>query len=120
MAAELLHKNHLYPSVVHCSYYSSFQLMKHLLLGKMGKTEEDLKTANNNTTEGSHEVLINKIIAYLKNSTSADSRTFQSNIGQLKKLRKKADYESVQIDISISKDSIDLSKATSGILKKCL
>lgn len=120
MAAELLHKNHLYPSVVHCSYYSCFQLMKHLWLGKMGKTEEDLKTANNNTTEGSHEVLINKIIAYLKNCTSADSRTFQSNIGQLKKLRKKADYESVQIDISVSKDSIDLSKATSGILKKCL
>jgi uncharacterized protein (UPF0332 family) len=120
MAAELLHNNSLYPSVVHCSYYSCFQLMKHLWLGKMGKTEEDLKTANNNTTEGSHEVLINKIIAYLKNSTSADSRTFQSNIGQLKKLRKKADYESVQIDVSVSKDSIDLSKATSGILKKCL
>ncbi len=39
MAAELLHKNSLYPSVVHCSYYSCFQLMKHLWLGKMGKTE---------------------------------------------------------------------------------
>ena len=65
MAAELLHKNSLYTSVVHCSYYSCFQLMKHLWLEKMGKTEEDLKTANNNTNEGSHEVLINKIIVFV-------------------------------------------------------
>ena len=120
MAAELLHKNSLYASVVHCSYYSSFQMMKHLWLVKMGKTEDELRTANLNTNEGSHEVLINKIIVYLKNSTSLNHREFHSKIGQLKKLRKKADYDNIQIDISLSNESINLSKASSGILKKCL
>ena len=118
-SAELLHKNYMYPSVVHCSYYSCYQLMKHIWLTSMSKTDAELRLLTSSTKEGSHEVLINQLYFYIK-SRSQDFREFNNTIGQLKKLRRKADYEDVQIDFSKSKNSIDLSKSTLSILRKCL
>ena len=66
------------------------------------------------------------VINELKNQTQqnswledkgSDNRIFNNNIGVLKKLRKKADYENVGIDFVISSSSIDLSKQTTNILK---
>lgn len=116
-SAMLLHKNSFYPSVIHCSYYSVFQYMKHIWLDKMGKTEVELQILNKQITDkGSHEVLINQINSWLKDKGS-DYRIFNNNIGALKKLRKKADYENVGIDSVISYNSIELSKQTTNILK---
>lgn len=118
-AAELLHKQSLYPSVIHCSYYSCIQLMKHIWLYKMNKTEQDLEIITKSSTEGSHEVLINQTGGFMK-SKSIDFRTFNNLIGQLKKLRVNADYKDIQIDSSVSNNSITLSKNSLLILKKCL
>jgi len=118
-AAELLHKQSYYPSVVHCSYYSCIQLMKHIWLHKMNKTEQDLETLTRTSTDGSHEVLINQTGGFMKNK-AIDFRTFNNVIGQLKKLRVNADYKDIQIDSSISNNSITLSKDSLLILKKCL
>lgn len=117
-AAELLHNNNWYPSVIHCSYYSCFQFMSHIWYICLGKTENDLANAKI-FNEGSHEVMINQIGLHIK-SKAENFRDFNNNIGQLKKLRKKADYKNEQIDSSFSKSSIDLSKATLSILKKCV
>lgn len=117
-AAELLHQKSLYPSVVHCSYYSCFQYMKFIWLEKMGKDEIELATLTRNSIDGSHEVLINQIGVFLKNN-GCNSRDFNNQIGQLKKLRRKADYENFQIDSSISANSLSLSKSLLNILKNC-
>jgi len=86
----------------------------------MGRSENDLSDLTRNSKDGSHEILINKIGTHLKNISSQDARNFNNNIGQLKKLRRKADYENSQVDLDISSNSIFLSKATLLILKKCL
>ncbi len=113
----MLHKNSLYPSVIHCAYYSTFQLMKFIWLEKMGKDENELrKLSKNSSDKGSHEVLINEIVRFLA-SKGANSRDFNNKIGILKKLRRKADYENIQIDFELSSNSIVLSKETSGILR---
>ncbi len=107
-SADLLHKNYLYPSVVHCAYYSCIQLMKHILIITLKKTELELASESRNSNEGSHELMINLINGHLKDN-KGDWKVFNTNINQLKKLRVKADYENVSIDISKSNDSMKLS-----------
>jgi uncharacterized protein (UPF0332 family) len=118
-AAELLHKQSYYPSVVHCAYYSCVQLMKHTWLTSMGKTNNDLKALNTNSKDGSHEILINQIKAFVK-SKSQDDRVFYRDILILKRLRVNSDYDDILIDYSISGESIRLSKLTQKILKKSI
>jgi hypothetical protein len=115
-AAELLHKQNLYPSVVHCAYYCCIQFMKHIWLTEMNKSEEDLKQLNQNSNEGSHEILINEIKKHLTNQ-NLDSRVFYKDILQLKRLRINADYFDLQIDYTISDNSISLSKSVLKNLK---
>ena len=118
-AAEFLNEKSFYSSVTHCAYYSCHQLMKHIWLYTMGKTDIELANLTKNTTEGSHEVLINQIITHIKNKKQ-DFRTFNTEIVSLKKLRHKSDYDNIQIDSTFSDNSIKLSKSTLSILKKCL
>ena len=118
-AADFLQRKGSYPSVVHCAYYSCFQLMKHIWLTNMGKSEEDLKILNEKPREGSHNALINQLKKFLTKK-SLDSRTFNTEINQLKKLRIEADYGDIQIDSSKSNNLILLSKSTQKILKECL
>ena len=107
LAADLLQKQSFYPSVIHCAYYSCIQLMKHLMLNKLGKTEIDIVNEVRNSTNGTHEVMINSIIMYLKLSNK-DWKTFNTNINQLKRLRVSADYENIEIDSTKGSQSISL------------
>lgn len=118
-AAVLLDNNSFYSSVTHCAYYSCYQLMKHIWLNSMGKTDAELSILTKNTTEGSHEVLINQIVIHIKNK-SQDFRTFNNEIVSLKKLRHKSDYDNIQIDSTFSSNSIRLSQSSLNILKRCL
>jgi uncharacterized protein (UPF0332 family) len=118
-AAELLHNESFYPSVVHCAYYSCIQLMKHIWLNSMGKSEQDLKVINSSSNQGSHEILINQLKLFIK-SKSQNDRDFNRDILILKRLRVNADYDDISIDYTKSNQSIGLSKATLSILKKCI
>lgn len=115
-AAELLHQNTYYSSVVHCAYYSCIQLMKHTWLNAMGRSENDLRNLNNISSQGSHEVLINQIKIFIQ-SKSQNGRVFNRDILQLKRLRVIADYEEILIDFKKSNESILLSKSALNILK---
>jgi len=118
--AEFLHGKNRFTPVPHCSYYSCYQLMKHIWLHKFNKTELDLASEirkDSNSRTGSHEVLINQIFK-LANKTKYDSRTFMNNALQLKRLRTEADYNDNVIDISKSKVALELSKEINKELKK--
>jgi hypothetical protein len=115
-AADLLQKNSFYPAVVHCSYYSCIQLMKHILLFTLNKTENELQAEVRNSLNGSHEVIINNIMIHLR-SNNKDWRTFSNNINQLKRLRVTADYENIQIDSTIGSDSINFADIVHKLLK---
>lgn len=107
-AADFLQKQSYFPSVIHCTYYSCVQLMKHILIFTLGKTEAEIQNEVRNSNSGSHEVMINNINYHLK-STNKDWKTFNTNIIQLKRLRVIADYENTQIDFGKGNDSIRLS-----------
>lgn len=114
-AANALHKKDLYPSVAHCAYYSCLQLIKHILLNVLQVPPGDLATSQSSTREGSHEIMINKMTRHL-NKTGKDYKTFNSKIGQLKRLRVDSDYENIMIDYSKSEESILLCQRIRKIL----
>lgn len=115
-AAEHLDSESIYSPVAHCAYYSCYQFMKHIWLNIMNKTENDLALLTKSTTEGSHEVLINQIVRYLK-TKNQDIRGFNTEIVSLKKLRHKSDYDNVEIGSEISANAIKLSKSSLVVLK---
>lgn len=112
-----------YPAVAHCAYYSCVHLMQHIWYHKMGKTETDLDQERKTANTGIHNVLINKIGQYIKNSSTnrnayRDFQDFNSKITQLKRLRVNADYKDEVFDISKSNKSIALAKDILPILKR--
>ncbi|BBD44441.1 Hypothetical protein PEIBARAKI_4434 [Petrimonas sp. IBARAKI] len=125
-SAALLHDKAHYPSVAHCSYYSCYQLFRHIWFYNMGKTESDLKFIIDNSKDkkaekkGSHDVLINEIQKFIKENNSNDFRVINSNMIQLKKLRSSADYEDKAFLYNDSLNSIHLSDNLRPVLKKYL
>jgi len=121
-AAKFLHDKNLYPAVAHSAYYSCYQLMKHIWLYSLGKSEDELSSRITASRMGSHELLINEISSHIKKSGNKDNnvhfRDFNQKIGQLKKLRINADYENSLFDFSMSSTSISLSNDIVPILKK--
>ena len=97
--------------------------MQHIWYHKMGKTETDLDQERKTANTGIHNVLINKIGQYIKNSSTnrnayRDFQDFNSKITQLKRLRVNADYKDEVFDISKSNKSIALAKDILPILKR--
>lgn len=125
-SAKILHDKAHYPSVAHCSYYSCYQLFRHIWFYKMGKTDSDLKFiidhSKNKRAErkGSHDILINEIQLYIKGNNSSDFHVINSNIMQLKRLRSSADYDDKAFLYSESLNSIQLSNTLRPVLKKYL
>lgn len=115
-----LQKLTYYCSVVHCAYYSSVQLMKDILLNKVGKTEAEIKSGSSSTIGGSHNYIINETFNYLKLKNNKEVTVFYSGINSLKKLRVEADYGEITIDHDKGKSSIDLSDKINKILKSTL
>ena len=124
-AAKMLNDKGLCSAVAHCAYYACYQKIKHIWLHKQGKTELELEILGKSKPRmGSHEVLINEIGSFIKNSGSknyiVDSRVYNNNILQLKRLRTKADYEDTVFDYSNSSKSISLSNEIIPVLNKYL
>ncbi len=125
-SAAILHDKANYPSVAHCSYYSCYQLFRHIWFYSMGKIESDLKFIIDNSKDkkaerkGSHDVFINEIQKFIKENNLDDFRVINSNIMQLKRLRSSADYDDKVFLYNDSLKSIQLSDKLRPVLKKYL
>lgn len=121
VSAVLLHDSDNYSAVAHSAYYSCYQLLKHIWLHVMKKSEEELEQTHS-PRMGSHEFLINQIADYIKKSGKKGcelySRDFSKNIVSLKKLRVSADYEDSLFDRVSSSKSLLLSTGVINILNK--
>lgn len=123
-AAELLHKQCLFSSVAHCSYYSCFQMYKYIWLYPMDKTDDLLKNAtnesfrNNLRIKGSHNILLDRVAQHIKTNNRDDFRVINTSINQLKKLRRTADYDDKDFFDKQSEKSIKLSTSIRKVLKK--
>lgn len=108
-AAGMLQDKAMYPSVVHCAYYSCIQLMKHLCIHKMGMTANQINADRRAKNQKTHEYLIGKFYDYLR-SNGKDFTEFHRNISQLKLMRERADYEEYEIKAGMSASSITFCK----------
>lgn len=122
LAARLLHENSLYPAVAHDAYYGCYQLMKHLWLYSMGKTQRELDVNCSLANAKSHEYLLNEIVVFVKESHDKnamdDSRLLRNEVPQLKRLRTDADYNDTVFDFIKSNNSLTLSDRIIKVLKK--
>ncbi|MDR2813841.1 MAG: hypothetical protein LBB79_04195 [Prevotellaceae bacterium] len=116
-AARLLDAKGFYPAVAHCAYYSCYQLLIHIWLHSMGKSETDLVLKRTTYNAGSHETLINEVWEHIKRKNKSDARTFNENIFQLKRLRLSADYADASFGYTQSRKSMELSASITPILK---
>ncbi len=123
-SAKMLHNKGNYPSVSHCTYYSCYQLIKHIWIHSMNKSDAELKLVieqykNKKAQEkGSHNVLINLVSEYIKENNLSDFRVINSNIMQLKRLRYQSDYEDKLVYHNDSLNSLDLAEKIRVVLKK--
>lgn len=103
-AAKNLKEFELYSSCIHCAYYSSFELVLHILFNIYSESEE----LNFEEKLISHNVRINSIRQklYKKVEDKKEVIDFSNKIRDLKLLRKKADYEQIKIFNEDSKKAI--------------
>lgn len=105
-AADLLIKNTLYASSIHCSYYAAHQFMVSKLGQIKGLTYDGLsalinasKTGPQASKLGSHQFVIKEIKDAVKpKMNNKDYFTLTNIITDLKLLREEADYHDVSIN----------------------
>lgn len=109
-AANALMTQAQYLPVPHSAYYSCYQLIKHIWLYKLGKTEAELEAQiSQYGAKASHEYLINQIIPLVSDPMDRRSaQDFRNKLLQLKVFRTRADYTDITIDYEIANDAIKL------------
>tara|TARA_R110000803_G_scaffold204936_1_gene271277 strand:- start:878 stop:1282 length:405 start_codon:yes stop_codon:yes gene_type:complete len=110
-SAKHLIENNCYASSVHCSYYASFQYMKHKLKLCQNTTYTDIDIACKNHIGGSHVYVINGILNNLKPKLGLkDFTTIKRRINDLKQFRLDSDYYNIQILIDEASKSLKFSE----------
>lgn len=118
-----------YPvAIPHCAYYGCYQLMMHIWMNVMGKTDADLKTLVDAAKagrfdKGSHNVLIKEIVKFIKSDGTDRKRTEDSiklnnDLHSLKLIRHRADYNDSIIDMQSCRQSLELAEETIPLLEK--
>lgn len=117
LSAQLLINHNCYASSVHCSYYSSVQLMIHLLLNNFNFTQASLEEESKKTREGSHVFAINHLFSQMKQKQEIFKAVeFSREIGKLKNKRVQADYKEEVISKDLSDDALTQAKQINSIL----
>lgn len=119
-ATGVLMSNYQYLPIPHSAYYSCYQLLKHIWLYKLNRTEEELQTQISlNGAKASHEYLINQIIPLVTDSRDLRARRdFSNKLTQLKTLRTQADYTDISVDRVFAEKAIDLMNDLLRVLRK--
>lgn len=106
-AGDILIKNNMFSSSIHCYYYSVLQISMHILCNFHGldyeKQNEDSKRID------SHNYTIESTASYLERKNLFYKVDYNKYIKRLKMLRKRADYSEiliVQRDISEAQKAI--------------
>jgi hypothetical protein len=102
-AASLIKDTHSNSSV-HCSYYGCFQILKYILVEKVGKKEPDIEAERVQRSKakgkqiGTHEIIIELLCEHFVNLV--DRKVFTDVRGwiyDLKNFRMESDYKNAEI-----------------------
>lgn len=116
-AAEYLTKACHFVAVPHAAYYSCVLLMEYKWTKFHGCSLDDLD-AQGKLHNGLHSVLINEMAGLVRQRDYAESREFNTNIQNLRKMRVAADYKDVACTRDTAENAIRLQKSIVSILKK--
>lgn len=116
-AAKSSHSLAYYAAVGHTAYFCCFLLVEHIFFHTLSHTKAYL-SSQCNSTEGSHEVMINDVILHIKKTSVIESNLINDKITKLKRLRISADYKDEPFDKSKADASIRLMTDTLSILTK--
>jgi hypothetical protein len=110
-SAKYLIDSNCYASSVHCSYYASFQYMKHKLKLCQNTTYDEIDIACKDHPGGSHVYVINGILNNLKKKIGLKEYTILKRIiNDLKQFRLDSDYYNIQILIDEATKSLKCSE----------
>ena len=95
---------------VHCSYYSCYQIFKHVLNHKVGKSDAEIKKQNDSKVNklGSHEIVIELLLENIRVLDKKAHDSLRMWIYDLKNCRHIADYSDEKIDESKGEAAYDL------------
>jgi hypothetical protein len=110
-------KKHL-PAVIHCAYYSCFQIVSYILHKKLSKDSDTLFRECKKKNEAIHNISIKNIYSDLYTYNVSKATDFNSFISQLKDLRIDSDYKDVEIIPNDCDKAILLAKKINDILKE--
>jgi hypothetical protein len=116
-AGELLIRNSMLASSVHCFYYSCVQLMIHILISVFHMTEESIEDESRRAGRGFHNWLINQIYVDYIRKNRRNARSFRRKIYNLKDVRIQADYKLIEIDANKSSEAKFISERIINMLK---
>lgn len=118
-SAKELIKMHLYAPSVHCSYYGSFQFMKHTLKDFRNTTYEEIESDCVNYSRGTHGYMIDNILSELRKKIkdTTEFTNIKRIIRDLKEFRINSDYYNVQIIIDDAEKSLNYSENIIRIIK---
>lgn len=115
-ASQLLFKNSLHASSVHCAYYRCIQFMLHILFNKIKMSKIDFQSKRQQRKGGTHGTAIYLIQLELLQKNREEYKSFQALIPKLKEYREISDYEDVEITSTISSDALNKSDSIMNIL----
>ena len=116
-AANNSHSKAYYAAVGHTAYYCCFLLAEHIFYHTLSKTKAYLYSLCD-STEGSHEVIINDVVLHIKKASVVESNLVNDKIAKLKRLRISADYKDEAFGKDKADASIRLMTDTLSILSK--
>ncbi len=115
LAADLMVANEFYSSSIHCYYYSTFQLMSHIIFNLFNVDENQFRKKIKG--KNSHNYLIN----HFRNDLimgGQDIRVIGNDLRDLKQLRREADYTQKVITKSNSSSARHFSLKLNNEIKK--
>ena len=118
VSARLLVTNNLNSSCVNRSYYSSIQIMYHVLFEKLGYDKQEFDEKTRPVEGGSHVRASNIIGEKLESQDPQEYKWFQKKFKEFKKLRNRADYTPEVISQSDGRLSITTAETIVTLLSK--
>ena len=97
-ARHLYKSKKFYPSIVHSSYYSVFQLGKHILIDEMLRSENSLDDEQIGKNIGVHELYNNLLVKEIKETDEDLALEINNSMSKLKQYRVESDYKIKEFD----------------------
>ncbi|MFA5012433.1 MAG: hypothetical protein WC644_10845 [Ignavibacteria bacterium] len=114
----LYNKKIHFPAVIHCSYYSCYQLMSYLLESFLNRDYDSIRNESNYRDKSIHSISIKSIYRDLREYDTVKASDFNDKIAELKEMRNCSDYKNENIDWKFCLKAISLLREIKGILNE--